>query len=209
MKNDICKALGRVSILRCRNLQLCKIFGYGMFWSLFFFSTLVTQVLLFNLTHIFCKVQLEQIFSRIWKCRSSACCEIKSFEEKSITISLSLSLILYWRAACDILTASQIQKKRQSRPSRKICVFWSFKLLWLSLIFLGTCYHMPPPPNIFRFCGVEVPILFGNDLLWNSLPYSKGFVMSEPLWQSRLFNDLSKRLSHNAHRSCFVFFPFW
>ena len=90
----------------------------------------------------------------------------------------NLSLILYWRAACDILTASQIQKKRQSRPSRKICVFWSFKLLWLSLIFLGTCYHMPPPPNIFRFCGVEVPILFGNDLLWNSLPYSKGFVMS-------------------------------
>ena len=119
MKNDICKALGRVSMLRCRNLQLCKMFGYGMFWSLFFFSTLVTQVLLFNMTHIFCKVQLEQIFSRIWKCRSSACCEIKSFEEKSITISLSL--ILYWRTACDILTASQIQKESQTRPSRKNC----------------------------------------------------------------------------------------
>ena len=105
----------------------------------------MTQVLLFNLTHVFCKVQLEQIFSRIWKCRSSACCEIKSFEEKGITISLSL--ILYWRAACDILTASQIQKESQTRPSRKNCakvfsvqvkLHW---LHWLPLIFLGTCYH--------------------------------------------------------------------
>ena len=119
MKNVICKALERVSILRCRNVQLCKMSAYRIFQSLFFFSILVTHVLLFNLTHVFCKVQLEQIFSRIWKCRSSACCEIKSFEEKGITISLSL--ILYWRAACDILTASQIQKESQTRPSRKNC----------------------------------------------------------------------------------------
>ena len=119
----------------------------------------------------------------------------------------NLSLILYWRAACDILTASQIQKKRQSRPSRKICVFWSFKLLWLSLIFLGTCYPMPPPPNIFRFCGVEVPILFGNDLLWNGLPYWKGFMKSGCLEPSKIMFDFWNVLLVERRLTQFVWVP--
>ena len=32
------------------------------------------------------------------------------------------------------------------------------------------------PLNILGLRGFRVPILFGNDLLWNGLPYSKGFV---------------------------------
>ena len=33
--------------------------------------------------------------------------------------------------------------------------------------------HIVPPLNIFRLGEVMVPILFGNVLLWNDLPYSK------------------------------------
>ena len=33
--------------------------------------------------------------------------------------------------------------------------------------------HILPPLNIMRLGGVRLPIIFGNDLLWNDLPYSK------------------------------------
>ena len=33
-----------------------------------------------------------------------------------------------------------------------------------------------PPRNILGLGGVRVPILFGNDFLWNDLPYSKGLM---------------------------------
>ena len=32
---------------------------------------------------------------------------------------------------------------------------------------------MCPPLNILGLGGVRFPILFGNDLFWNDLPYSK------------------------------------
>ena len=104
----------------------------------------MTQVLLFNLTHVFCKVQLEQIFSRIWKCRSSACCEIKSFEEKSITISLSHPLLTCRLRHFNSLPNSKgksnktKQEKLRQSFSVQVKLHW---LHWLPLIFLGTCYH--------------------------------------------------------------------
>ena len=36
--------------------------------------------------------------------------------------------------------------------------------------------HIVPPLNIFGFGRVRVPILFGNYLHRNNLPYSKGFM---------------------------------
>ena len=36
--------------------------------------------------------------------------------------------------------------------------------------------HIVPPLRILGLGGVRVPILFGNDLLWNIWPYSKGFM---------------------------------
>ena len=50
--------------------------------------------------------------------------------------------------------------------------------------------HIVPPPaplNILRLGGVRVPILFGNDLLWHDLPFSKGF---RKFGKSNLFNKL-------------------
>ena len=36
--------------------------------------------------------------------------------------------------------------------------------------------HIVPPLSILGLGGVRVPILFGNDLSWNDLPYLKGFM---------------------------------
>ena len=36
--------------------------------------------------------------------------------------------------------------------------------------------HIVPLPNILGLGGIRDPVLFGNGLLWNDLPYSKGFM---------------------------------
>ena len=46
-----------------------------------------------------------------------------------------------------------------------------------------------PPLNILGLGGVRVPILFGNDLLWNDLPYSKGFMKFGCLEPSKIMFD--------------------
>ena len=64
-------------------------------------------------------------------------------------------------------------------------VLHSFKPSWFCLTLFVLAYfdvsgtgggHIVPPLNIFGLGGVRVPILFGNDLLWNDLLYSKGFM---------------------------------
>ena len=50
-------------------------------------------------------------------------------------------------------------------------------------------------------CGVRVPILFGYDLLWNDLPYSKGFMKfgclesSKIMFGFRIFFLVARRLA--------------
>ena len=48
---------------------------------------------------------------------------------------------------------------------------------------------MCPPLNIFGLGGIRVPILFGNDLLWNDLPYSKGYMKFGCLEPSKIMFD--------------------
>ena len=46
--------------------------------------------------------------------------------------------------------------------------------------------HIAPPLNILKLGGVRVPILFGNDLLWNNIPYSKGYMKFGRLEPSKI-----------------------
>ena len=52
--------------------------------------------------------------------------------------------------------------------------------------------------NIFGLGGVRVPNLFGYDLLWNDLPYSKGFMEFgvHGIWYSVWLNFLLFCLDH-------------
>ena len=59
--------------------------------------------------------------------------------------------------------------------SRLLTLFWP-SLFWCIRDLGGRAHCAPPPLNIFGFGWVRVPILFGNDLLRNDLPYSKGFI---------------------------------
>ena len=49
--------------------------------------------------------------------------------------------------------------------------------------------HIVPPLNIFGLGGVGVSILFGNDLLWNDLSYSKGYMKFGCLEPSKIMFD--------------------
>ena len=51
-----------------------------------------------------------------------------------------------------------------------------FKMLIAYPVTRGAILCPPAPLNILGLGGVRVPIFFGDDLLWNDLPYSKGFV---------------------------------
>ena len=53
----------------------------------------------------------------------------------------------------------------------------------------GGVAHCAPPQNILGLGGVMVPILFGNDLLWDDLPYSKGFMKFGCLEPSKVMFD--------------------
>ena len=58
------------------------------------------------------------------------------------------------------------------------------------------------PINIFGLNGVRVPILFGNDFLWNDSPYSKGFMNFGCLEPSKIMFDFeffrwSRGVSHS------------
>ena len=49
--------------------------------------------------------------------------------------------------------------------------------------------HIAPSLNILGLGRVRVPILFGNDLLWNDLPHSKEFMKFGCLEPSKIMFD--------------------
>ena len=62
-----------------------------------------------------------------------------------------------------------------------------------SLLMILQVSFNPNCPGIFEHIlglgGVGVPILFENDLLWNDLPYSKGFTKFGCLQPSKVMFD--------------------
>ena len=89
-------------------------------------------------------------------------------------------------------------------------VVMRFFLGTMLLIFIGRICRIcriVPPLNIFGLGGVRVPILFGNYLPRNDLPYSKGFMKFGCPEPSKKMFDFWHFCSSKRHLTGFVRVP--
>ena len=101
----------------------------------------------------------------------------------------------------------------QTELAKKLTTLFSPAYFSISRSQGGGTMCPPPPLNILGLGGVRVPILFGNDLLWNNLRYSKGFIKigclepSEIMFDFETFSWSESRLTQFVRVPPFV--KFW
>ena len=74
--------------------------------------------------------------------------------------------------------------RRRRSIELHLCISGVYQSVWLLTLFVPAYFdvsgtrggHIVPPLSILGLGGVRVPILVENDLSWNDLTYSKGFM---------------------------------